>query len=91
MLAILAVAFAWYALLVYSEISRPRTGYDGRRWSTVFPLGMTAAAAMTAGTVSHLHWLKVLGEVLLWPAIAVWAVVAVGAVRHALSSRPSTP
>ncbi|MDL4817792.1 SLAC1 family transporter [Actinomadura opuntiae] len=86
-LAILAVAFSWYALLVCAEIRRPRTGYDGRRWSTVFPLGMTAAAAMTAGTVIGLHWLTVLGRVLLWPALAVWAVVAVGAVRHAAASR----
>ncbi|MEU9018560.1 hypothetical protein [Actinomadura sp. NPDC048394] len=89
MLVILAAALAWYVLLACAEAARPRTGYDGRRWSTVFPLGMTAAAAMTAGTVSGLHWLDVLGRVLLWPALAVWAVVAVGAVRHAAASRTS--
>lgn len=89
MLAVLAIALVWYVVLVCAEISRPRTGYDGRRWSTVFPLGMTAAAAMTAGTVAGLHWLDVLGRVLLWPALAVWAVVAVGAVRHAVASRAS--
>ncbi|HEU5028641.1 MAG TPA: hypothetical protein VFV01_27280 [Spirillospora sp.] len=89
MLVILAAALAWYVLLACAEAARPRTGYDGRRWSTVFPLGMTAAAAMTAGTVSGLRWLDVLGHVLLWPALAVWAVVAVGAVRHAAASRTS--
>ncbi|WP_225991331.1 SLAC1 family transporter [Actinomadura montaniterrae] len=89
MLVILAAAFAWYLLLACAEAARPRTGYDGRRWSTVFPLGMTAAAAMTAGTVSGLHWLDVLGRVLLWPALAAWSVVAVGAVRHAAASRTS--
>ncbi|GAA2123450.1 tellurite resistance/C4-dicarboxylate transporter family protein [Actinomadura napierensis] len=89
MLTILSVAFTWYVLLLCAEIRRPRPGYDGRRWSTVFPLGMTAAAAMTAGTVAGLHWLNVLGRVLLWPALAVWAVVAVGAVRHAAASRTS--
>ncbi|MBO2463176.1 tellurite resistance/C4-dicarboxylate transporter family protein [Actinomadura violacea] len=87
MLLVLAVALAWYVLLAWAEIRTPRTGYDGRRWSTVFPLGMTAAAAMTAGTVSGLHWLDVLGHVLLWPAVAAWAVVAVGAVRHAAAPR----
>ncbi|MWA05981.1 hypothetical protein F8568_037645 [Actinomadura sp. LD22] len=88
-LAILAAALAWYVLLACAEVVRPRTRYDGRRWSTVFPLGMTATAAMTAGTVSGLHWLDVLGRVLLWPALAGWAVVAAGAVRHAVASRPS--
>ncbi|GAA0248977.1 tellurite resistance/C4-dicarboxylate transporter family protein [Actinomadura nitritigenes] len=87
MLAILAAAFAWYVLLACAEVGRPRTSYDGRRWSTVFPLGMTAAAAMTAGTVAGLPWLGALGRALLWPAVAAWAVVAVGAVRHAAAPR----
>jgi tellurite resistance protein TehA-like permease len=85
-LAVLAAALAWYAVLVLCEVLRPRTGYDGRRWSTVFPLGMTAVAAMTAGRACDVPWLGTLGEVLLWPAVIAWAVVAAGAVRHAASS-----
>ncbi|MES9537622.1 hypothetical protein [Actinomadura sp. NPDC000600] len=85
-LAVLAGALAWYAVLVICEVLRPRTSYDGRRWSTVFPLGMTAVSAMAAGKTCDVPWLGTLGEVLLWPAVAVWAVVAVGAVRHATAS-----
>jgi tellurite resistance protein TehA-like permease len=91
MLAILAVALAWYLLLAYWEIRRPRLRYDGRRWSTVFPFGMTAVVAMMAGTVAGLPWLNTLGQVLLWPALAVWAVVAMGAVRHTAASRRPAP
>ncbi|TDD85882.1 hypothetical protein E1293_10360 [Actinomadura darangshiensis] len=85
-LAVLAVALAWYAVLVGCEVLRPRRGYDGRRWSTVFPLGMTAVSAMTAGTACGVPWLGTLGEVLLWPAVIAWALVAAGAVRHAAAS-----
>ncbi|MBW8481131.1 tellurite resistance/C4-dicarboxylate transporter family protein [Actinomadura parmotrematis] len=79
---LLAVALGWYAVLVVCEIRWPRLSYDVRRWSTVFPLGMTAAATISAGTVLKAGRLTSLGEVLLWPAVAVWAVVAVGALRH---------
>ncbi|MQY09073.1 hypothetical protein ACRB68_71850 [Actinomadura sp. RB68] len=84
-LALLAVALAWYAVLVCCEIRWPRPHYDLRRWSTVFPLGMTAVATITTGTVAHAGALVTAGRVLLWPAVIVWAVVAAGAVRHRFS------
>lgn len=88
-LAVLAAALAWYAVLVVCEVLSPRAAYDGRRWSTVFPLGMTAVSAMTAGRACDVPWLWTLGEVLLWPAAVVWVVVAAGAVRHAFASASS--
>ncbi|WP_019633351.1 tellurite resistance/C4-dicarboxylate transporter family protein [Actinomadura atramentaria] len=81
-LALLAAALGWYAVLVGCEVRWPRLRYDVRRWSTVFPLGMTAVSTMTAGTVCGVPWLHTLGEVLLWPAVAVWAVVGIGALRR---------
>ncbi|WP_018656204.1 tellurite resistance/C4-dicarboxylate transporter family protein [Actinomadura flavalba] len=81
-LAVLAAALAWYAVLVVCEVRWPRWRYDVRRWSTVFPLGMTAVATITAASVAGLSWLGTAGEVLLWPAVIVWAVVGTGALRH---------
>ncbi|MGW5639085.1 tellurite resistance/C4-dicarboxylate transporter family protein [Streptomyces sp. NPDC003832] len=78
---LLALDLAWYAVLLAAEFARPRTGYDVRRWATVFPLGMTAAATLSVAAALDVSWLEGPGEVLLWIAVAVWLVVAVGAVR----------
>ncbi|WP_344343617.1 tellurite resistance/C4-dicarboxylate transporter family protein, partial [Kitasatospora putterlickiae] len=48
-LVLLGVALAWYAVLAVAELLRPRLRYDLRRWSTVFPLGMTAVASLSTG------------------------------------------
>ncbi|MEV5569906.1 tellurite resistance/C4-dicarboxylate transporter family protein [Spirillospora sp. NPDC052269] len=80
-LALVLFAFAWYAVLVVCEVRWPRPGYDVRRWSTVFPLGMTSVAAITCGAAERAPWLTSAGKVLLWPAVLVWGVVAAGAVR----------
>ncbi|MDG4863569.1 tellurite resistance/C4-dicarboxylate transporter family protein [Streptomyces sp. T-3] len=80
-LVLLGVALAWYAVLVCCELRWPRPGYSVRRWSTVFPLGMTAVAALSTSTALAIPWLWTLGKVLLWLAVLVWAVVAAGAVR----------
>ncbi len=85
-LAILAAALAWYCVLVAFEVLRPRPRYDHRRWSTVFPLGMTAVSAMTAATVCAVPWLTAVGEALLCPAVLVWLIVACGTVRQAFRS-----
>lgn len=82
-LVALGVAFAWYAVLVVCELRWPRLHHDVRRWATVFPLGMTAVAALSTATAADVPALWTCGKVLLWPALVVWAVVAVGAVRSA--------
>ncbi|MGI5162797.1 tellurite resistance/C4-dicarboxylate transporter family protein [Spirillospora sp. CA-253888] len=83
-LVLVGIALAWYAVLVFCEVRWPRPRYDVRRWSTVFPLGMTAVAAMTAGAVAAVPALAAVGAALLWPAVAVWALVAAGTVRAAV-------
>ncbi|MER6361728.1 tellurite resistance/C4-dicarboxylate transporter family protein [Kitasatospora sp. NPDC001527] len=81
-LVLLGVALAWYAVLAVAEVLRPRLRYDLRRWSTVFPLGMTAVASLSASAAAGVDWLDPLGRALLWVAAAVWLVVAVGALRR---------
>ncbi|MET9699796.1 tellurite resistance/C4-dicarboxylate transporter family protein [Streptomyces sp. NPDC006529] len=71
-LVTLALALAWYAVLLTAELVRPRPRYDIRRWATVFPLGMTAAACLSAAGPTGVGWLRPLGEVLLWIALAAW-------------------
>lgn len=53
------------------------------RWATVFPMGMTAVAALSAATAFGVPWLTWPGRVLLWAAVAVWLAVAAGAVLAA--------
>jgi Voltage-dependent anion channel len=80
-LALWVAAAGWYLVLAAAELRWPRVRYATARWATVFPLGMLAAAAFAlrgepwAGTT-------VAGEVLVWPALAVGAVVAAGALRR---------
>ncbi|MEV6953140.1 tellurite resistance/C4-dicarboxylate transporter family protein [Streptomyces sp. NPDC051183] len=71
-LVTLGLALAWYAVLLAAEILRPRPHYDIRRWATVFPLGMTATACLSAAAPTGVGPLRPLGEVLLWIAVAAW-------------------
>ncbi|MEW1632444.1 tellurite resistance/C4-dicarboxylate transporter family protein [Streptomyces sp. NPDC093801] len=86
--AALALSLAWYAVLLAAEVRSPRPRYDIRRWSTVFPLGMTATACLTAASVTGPAWLRPLGEVLLWIAVAAWALTFAA---FLLSRRPCRP
>lgn len=86
----LILAAVWYVVLLAGEVLRPRLHYDVRRWSTVFPMGMTAVAALSVGSAADVPWLRGAGQVLLWIAVAVWLAVAVGAVGQALAAIRST-
>ncbi|NUR58512.1 MAG: hypothetical protein HOV87_07440 [Catenulispora sp.] len=88
--ALLVLDLAWYAALLVAEAARPRLGYDARRWATVFPLGMTAAAVLSAATALDAPWLRGPGQVLLWIAVAVWVAVAAGAAADVRASLRST-
>ncbi len=68
-LAALALSLVWYVVLLGAELRHPRNHYDIRRWATVFPLGMTATACLSAADPAELPWLRPLGEVLLWIAV----------------------
>lgn len=88
-LVLWAVAVAGYAVLVGCELRWPRWRYDVRRWATVFPMGMTAAASFAVGRTERLPALAVVGHVLLWPALAAWVLTAAGACRSGLRATPS--
>ncbi|RPF35704.1 voltage-gated anion channel [Streptomyces sp. TLI_185] len=89
-LALLVLDLAWYAVLLVAEAVRPLHGYDVRRWATVFPLGMTAAAVLSVAAALDAPRLKGPGEVLLWIAVAAWLAVAAGAVTAARAGIRST-
>ncbi|WP_223837550.1 tellurite resistance/C4-dicarboxylate transporter family protein [Streptomyces venezuelae] len=82
-LLVLALDLAWYLILAVAEIRWFRPHYDVRRWATVFPLGMTAVAALSVADAAEIPWLTAPGQVLLWIAVAVWVVVLTGAARSA--------
>lgn len=87
---LLVLDVAWYAVLLLAELRWPRPRYDVRRWATVFPMGMTAAATLSAAAVAGLPWLDGPGRVLLWIAVAAWLAVAAGAVVSARAAvRPA--
>ncbi|CAM5739081.1 hypothetical protein SHIRM173S_08895 [Streptomyces hirsutus] len=88
---LLVLDLAWYGVLLVGEAVRPRPRYDTRRWATVFPLGMTAAATPPASAAVGVPWLGSLGRVLSWVVVAVWPVVAVGAVTSARAAITSGP
>ncbi|MFF5704958.1 hypothetical protein ACFY7H_20970 [Streptomyces sp. NPDC012794] len=73
-LTALALSLGWYAVLLAAELRSLRPRYDIRRWSTVFPLGMTATACLTAAPATGTPWLRPLGEVLLWIAVGAWVL-----------------
>ncbi|MFG2719075.1 hypothetical protein ACGFW5_12415 [Streptomyces sp. NPDC048416] len=81
MLVLLAVNLGACAVLLAAEVRSPRPRYDIRRWSTVFPLGMTAVAALSASAVTGNAWLHTLGVVVLWAALAAWLLVLAGFAR----------
>jgi tellurite resistance protein TehA-like permease len=88
--ALLVLDLAWYVVLFVAEAVRPRLRYDVRRWATVFPMGMTAAAVLSVAAALDVPWLKGPGQVLLWIAVAAWVAVAAGAVAAARAGIRST-
>ena len=73
----------WLPVLLVAEARWPRAGYDVRRWSTVFPVGMYAACSFVVGAVASAPAITRFARVWVWVALAVWAVVACGLVRAA--------
>ncbi|MFA3838769.1 tellurite resistance/C4-dicarboxylate transporter family protein [Streptomyces aureus] len=78
---LLALDVAWYVVLAVAEVRWPRPSYDARRWSTVFPMGMTAAAALSVSAAADVPWLKGPGQVLVWIAVAAWLATLFGTFR----------
>ncbi|MFE4666351.1 tellurite resistance/C4-dicarboxylate transporter family protein [Streptomyces sp. NPDC056716] len=91
--AALILAVAGYVVLLVAELARPGPrprAYDVRRWATVFAMGTTAAALLSAGIAMDISWLAAPGEVLLWIAVAAWLAVAAGAAGDAWRAVRST-
>ncbi|MGW6377355.1 tellurite resistance/C4-dicarboxylate transporter family protein [Rhodococcus sp. NPDC055112] len=84
--AILALDLAGYLALAICEVRWPRTGFDVRRWSTAFPMGMTAAATITVAGAIGASWLRPVGLVLIWPAVVVCVILLVASARHLVSA-----
>ncbi|MFD6185566.1 hypothetical protein [Streptomyces goshikiensis] len=87
-LVALGLSLIWYVVLLAAELGRLRPRYDIRRWATVFPLGMTATACLSAAAPTGVAWLGRLGEPLLWIAVAAWLLTCVAfAAEHRRSRR----
>jgi tellurite resistance protein TehA-like permease len=82
-LALWAAAALWLAALLAGELKVPRAGYDTRRWSTVFPVGMYAVSTLAARSVTGIGGLSSVGRIWVWCALAVWLAVLLGMLRHA--------
>jgi tellurite resistance protein TehA-like permease len=87
-IALWAATLAWLPVLLVTEVAQPRLGYDVRRWSTVFPVGMYAVCSFVVGTAASASGLTDFAEVWVWVAVAVWAVVFAGSVRRAQPFSP---
>jgi tellurite resistance protein TehA-like permease len=87
--ALLVLTGLGYLGLGFTELRWRRWRYQLQRWATVFPLGMTAAAAASASRAERLHWLHGVGNGLAGVAIAAWLVVAGGAAADLVRSEPA--
>lgn len=80
-IALTVAAALWLPALLAAEVARPRLHYDARRWSTVFPVGMYAAAAAVVGKAEDSALLRDAASVWVWVALTVWLVVLIGLLR----------
>lgn len=82
------LALTGYTALVAGELVWPRWSYDVRRWATVFPIGMAAAASSAVGRTQHLTAARLAGDVLVWPGLAAWALTLTSAIRSQRHRHP---
>jgi tellurite resistance protein TehA-like permease len=87
-LVLWCLAMAWLPPLIITEAVRPRLGYDVRRWATVFPVGMYAAASFTDGQVTGITGITSFGRVWTWVALIVTLLVLAGLVRDVKHATP---
>ena len=75
----------WLPVLIAAELLSPRLGYDLRRWSTVFPVGMYATSSFVVGAAASTSVPTEFARTWVWIAVAVWAAVAAA---HAVALVP---
>jgi tellurite resistance protein TehA-like permease len=78
------LAMLWLLVLLFAEVRWPRVSVGAPRWSTVFPLGMYAACSFVVGTVAHAGALTSFARVLVWVALACWAIVFLATIGRAV-------
>ncbi len=83
--ALWVAATCWLPPLVFRELRWCKLGFEPKRWSTVFPLGMYSAATAAVAKRLGLHDLP-LADVFLGIAIAAWLLTAAGALRPAVAA-----
>ena len=81
-LVLWALTIAWLPVLVATEALRPRLGYDVRRWSTVFPVGMYAACSFLVGAAARAGGITDFARVWVWVGFALWLVVFAAMLRR---------
>jgi hypothetical protein len=84
-LVLWCLSIAWLPVLLAYEVLRPRLGYDVRRWSTVFPVGMYAACSFTVGAVTQTAGITSFARVWVWVAFGLWLVVFTAMISRGLS------
>ncbi|WP_198357499.1 tellurite resistance/C4-dicarboxylate transporter family protein [Streptomyces fildesensis] len=88
---LLVLDLCWFAVLLVCEVRWPRPHYDVRRWSTVFPFGMTAVACLAVAAAADVPAAETAGRALLWPTLALWVLALAGAVRSARAGQGPPP
>ncbi|CAL9549434.1 hypothetical protein [Streptomyces sp. enrichment culture] len=81
--ALLVLTLVCWVALLTAALMWPRHGYDVRRWAGVFGAAVTAAAALAVAAALDAPWLDVVGEVLLWVAVALWLACTAWAIAAA--------
>jgi tellurite resistance protein TehA-like permease len=90
-----ALTIAWLPVLLAPEALHPRPGYDVRRWSTVFPVGMYAACSFVVGTAADAPAIHDFARVWVWAALALWLLIFAAMIRRGIEltrgEQPPTP
>jgi tellurite resistance protein TehA-like permease len=76
------LAMVWLPILVAGEVWRPRVSYDVRRWATVFPVAMYAAAGFAVGRLAGVDAIVAFARAWVWVAFVVWALVLTAMLAH---------
>ena len=83
-LVLWCLAMVWLLPLIICEIVRPRLRYNTRRWATVFPLGIYAAASIETGQVRSITWITDFGHTWTWVGFAAWLLALAGLLYQGL-------
>ena len=81
----------WLPVLLVAETRYPRLGYDVRRWSTVFPVGMYAACSFTVGDAIGASPITDFARVWVSVAVGIWLVTFAAMLRRGRQLARSEP